>query len=180
MPRLENVVNAMQKREPNADDLLKYATQQTLQSMMNKLNSPYVTPDEFKDAVQGLGSGMKSLARMLKKVESNVNGEVSKRPTNFDSVLEAISTLEKNIKSLTGAISSIKLPDVNIPPFPEYKETDLRPILDEVWDTKRILQNLKIEAPAPVIEQKGRSFTFDIKRNQAGYIKSIDCKECYE
>ena len=84
-------------------------------------------------------------------------------------VMDTLSTLPMGILArLDGVEGAVHSKTVDLAPVTEA----IQELKDHVNALVTAVQNIKIETP----KEEMKDWTFDIKRNRAGYIKSIDAK----
>jgi hypothetical protein len=179
MAKLDNVIASLQKT-PDLNMIKDAAAAKVMEQWLEKIMQPNVTPEELHEGFKALGGGMKALARQLKELQQAVIDEVAQRPTSFDPVVEQINQLRQDVDRMVKAISAIELPKMpEIPAFPDIPSVDLEPIRQMIEGLAAMIAELKREEAQEVIEveEKPREWTFDVKRNQSGYIRSVDVIE---
>ncbi len=174
--KLDNLVRVLSERKTprsSADlgaDLLNYAKNKTMEDMLNRLGQPHVTPEELNAGLERLANGLVSLA---KKIDGT--------KTDVAPVLQAIKALEAGVNRLASAVSGIKLPDVNIPEFPAPQTVDLSPVLSALDGIYRVLAEMQADEAEDEAEpeepEKPKEWVFEVKRNQAGFIRTIEARE---
>ena len=177
MPQLEHVVRAIKdKKNPPPPPKAQFAaSENTLDYLFHKLATPHITPEELDQVAAGINA---TLGEAIDRL-TEITGALKGKPDSLDPVLSAIAQVQKSVTTLANAIMSLKLPDVHVPPFPEIPKVDLSPIMSAL-DDMRIMILMKQDAKEPVKEEpeeRAREWVFDVNRNQAGYIRSINVKE---
>lgn len=182
MGRLDDVQRALAQRNktPDASEILNFATNKTLESMMERFNAPLLDPERFEEVSKALGSGMKALNKQLKSMESALAGALGEQ------VIGAVTQLESSVQQMISAINAIEIPKTVIPPFPEYpqpKEVDLAPlhkelvgIYDAMGSMNFPVERVEMER-AEMLNPTPREWQFNVKRNQAGFIRTVEVKE---
>jgi len=170
--KLLGVMNG--KKEITANDMVNYAASKTLDSMFERLQQPHVTPDELKTIIKDLQTWMVS---ELQKVQTLVQSVDTK--TGTEQVLAAIGKLGSAVNNFTGAVQGIKIPAPNVA-IPETKETDLTPVIDKIDNMMGVIATQGSQrvgnVVAEYVEETPKQWTFDVKRNQSGFIKSVEAK----
>lgn len=183
MGRLDTVVQMLEQRRrppPSAADYLNSAQPNHmaqsesayLNNMLGLMDKRNITPDDVKDGFIALASGMVNLDQQI----GELSAAVEKRPDSLDPVLSEVAKLKAGLQKLVDAIRSIKLPDVHIP---ENKETDLTPLQDSIADLKVLIASLErtAESQEAMPVSGPTEWTFEVKRNQAGYIKTVEARK---
>lgn len=167
------------KKEPaqlNASDMVNYAASKTLDQMFARLQEPHVSLEEFKSAMRGIATMM---AKEFEKMAAQVGSIDTESGTK--QVLAAINSLTQSLDRMTNAVSAIKIPTPNVR-IPEQKPPDLTPVLASNQNIAAMLQSMMAqergeELPKETPKATPRSWTFDVKRNQSGLIRSVNVVE---
>lgn len=155
------------------DDVLKFASMKTMEQWMEKLNQPQLSVEDVRSIAEALGQAVSAELQSLKE---EVQGEIGKRPTSFDPVIQSIASLERNIDRLVQAIGSIRLPDPPKVEIPPAKDVDLAPVLASNESIKAMIADLVSMEREDEPEPK-REWSFDVKRNNSGLIRSVEVRE---
>jgi hypothetical protein len=142
--------------------------------MIEIVDKPSLQARDIRDGFVALASGVVELDQQI----SELSAAVGRKPESFDEVKSEIAGLRASIKQMVQAIQAIKLPDVHIPEPKAPKEpepVDLAPLASELAEIKRIVSSPNV-IESPTETAKTKTWTFDIKRNQSGYIKSVEAR----
>ena len=162
------------KKEITANDMVNYAASKTLDSMFERLQQPHVTPDELRAIIKDLQDWMVSELQKVQTLVQSVDTQ-----TGTQQVLAAIGKLGTTVNNFTGAVQGIQIPTpkVNIP---EAKETDLTPVIDKIDNIMGMIATQGAQrvgnVVAEYVEETPKQWKFDVKRNQSGFIKSVEAK----
>jgi hypothetical protein len=185
MGDLDKVKAALVARQkgPSALDLANYSAAKALDGMLEKLAEPTVSPQQFKEGIAVLIKAYRGLSKQVEALKGEVQGSLenvsdslSRKPEAFDPVLEAITSLEGSVKSMTSAISAIRLPEP--PKIPEYQQPDFSEIIGAIANTRESLVSMVREnKPVEVeVESAPREWVFDIERSQGGAIRNVKAR----
>lgn len=180
---LDSVVDRLNNRKRQAPSARAFVESSQPSRMAG--NSPYVNRmieliDRPGLQAQDIRDGFVTIASGLVDLESQIaelSTAVARKPEGFDPVIEEVAKLKAGLQNLVTAIRGIKLPEVQIPEFPEIPKpepVDLEPIKSELAEIRRIVSTPEVEEGEVA---KTRSWTFDVKRGPGGYIKTIEARE---
>ena len=175
--KLDNLVRILNERknpaisngrQAFADEFAReYASAKAMTSVFERLGQPHVTPEELNAGIERLASGLVGLA---KKVEAS--------KADNGPVLQAIKALETGVNRLASAVSAIRLPEVSIPELPAHPPVDMTPVLDALDGIYRVLAQMQAEEAEDEAEpEKPKEWVFEVKRNQAGFVRTIEARQ---
>jgi hypothetical protein len=186
MPKLERLLDELTGKSDKDSDTLKALA--NVSATTGLLERVKVLENALEAVVQelsnkgGFSPFEDALEKRLNGVESLIE-ENGFRPTDLSEVQSSISSssgvlmdriddLNKTMRSFTRAVESIELPAVNIP---EYEPPDLTPLYSQIQGVAERVDGLNFEVPE--MEFPKREWTFDVKRNQSGFIRSVEVTE---
>jgi hypothetical protein len=140
--------------------------------MIEIVDKPTLQARDIRDGFVALASGVVELDQQIIELVA----AVGRKPESFDEVKAEIASLRSSVKAMVQAIQAIKLPDVHIPEPKEVEKpepVDLSPLVSELADIKRIISSPNVVETATETA-KVKKWTFEVKRNQAGYIKTVE------
>lgn len=180
MPKLEGVLRAMEAKKA------REASSELLEEI--RLVG---TAIELQDTMRQLAQVTRGLEARIDKMQDDLtsvskltipdhSGALSDIKGDFSGLraelVEALSLLAKGINDTQKGFKSIEFPA-----YPEQKEADFSSIHDEFDRMYRVLSEIRVESVSRETEheekEKKRNFTWDIKRNQSGFIKTVECRE---
>ncbi len=192
MARLDAVVNMLnERRKPAAaptesaqppslnaylsgqiDQKLAYSGSPFVDHLINLLAHGSVKPEDVKEGLLAIASGISALDQGLQDVAE----AVAKRPESLDPVIAEVVTLRSAVVKMVEAIRAIKLPE--FPKIPESKDVDFTPIKSELMDMRVLIASLNrvAEKVEEIPESGPTEWVFEVKRNRAGYIKTVEAK----
>lgn len=167
MGQLEHVMRAIQAKK-NGGAVPDYMESiGSLNALIHSLGRPGVSDERFQEGLSALSSGLSDLGVQLKALHSALVGEMDKRSTSsVASISSEVKRLGRTMMELTSALQKIEIK----PPEVSVAAPDLSVIIDEIRALKR-------EEPEEVEEEESpKEWVFEVRRNQAGFIRSVEAK----
>jgi len=146
------------------------------------------TAIEMQQYLRKLASITLGLESRIDKMEAAINGKVEGIPVPpaLDGLHKELNTLRSELgEALPLLAKEIKVAQeaykrVEFPAPQEIPQVDLSPIHNDMDSFYQALAQMTVPQAVvrEVVEQQPkRAFTFDVKRNNQGFIKSVDVKE---
>lgn len=141
-----------------------------LQQEIANLKSQPVLTDSIKQALDKFDQNFKRLERGITNTAPT--------PTNLSPVAEQIAALQDAVEGYTTAVNNIELPQPKIPELPKIPDfPNIQPLISEMERFSAKLESLSNQPPPEPVQQivdtSPREWTFDVKRNASGFIKSV-------
>ncbi len=183
--KLDNLVRVLNDRKTTsrgrevfAEEIAKeYARAKATAGIIDRLGQPHVTPDEFNAGLDKVSKGLLGLAKKIEESKTDLAPVISSVQSDIAPILDAFKALEAGVGRMVNAVMSIQIPSVEIPPFPEPQRVDLSPVLDALDGIYRVLAEMQAEEAEDEAEEKPKEWVFEVKRNQAGFIRTVEARQ---
>ncbi len=163
----QRIVEALESRGPSAEwasmkrenDALR-KTLAKVEGQVERLTKQPVLTTEMKRMFARFEQGLETMAKMIP-------GE-----TDLSGLMGQLTEMKTYVTGMTEAIGNVKLPEMPAPAkFPDIPETNLEPVTELLHS---IQEQLATREPSNVVElSTAEEWTFDVKRNPSGYIKTV-------
>jgi len=140
-----------------------------LDRMMTVMDTETFSSEEIKEGFIALAAGLVEVEQQVAQYGQHFQGlfdAVQSVATRFDGVTVDMTRLVQ-------AIRGIKMPEFKVPPA---KDVDLSPIKSSIDDLRVMVAMMERDEPEPE-EKKPEEWVFEVKRNQAGLIRTVEVRE---
>lgn len=191
MPKLERVTQALAERGKIGPDISEIIAKAVREAVNGLPTQDYVSAGRELDSLRRqLERALNDIEKLktqpvltegmmsnFKRLEKGIErGFAINAPKDFD--YSGFDKLGEKIESFIQAVNGIKIPEV--PPFPEIPEMDMSPLMywaEKISAQLDAMQQEEVKEEVEEVKEAPREWTFNVKRNQAGFIRTVEVVE---